>query len=149
MREDDPLVAFCNVAFKGMHKLGHSAVTTDILKERLEHAGFTDVQCIAKKIPLSTWACDRNLQTLGVFMKNVVLDALDAFAKPFDALGIPAEEVRVLKKRARESLENSMVHRYLNCVFCYGRKEVVVSDSESYYGSYQDSVIGELETTEG
>lgn len=128
---------------QGLEKFGCTIYDADSLQATLERAGFTNVQCITKKVPISTWAHSRQLQTVGVFMKAFVLDTLGAFtAKPLAALGIAEADRRDLARRVKESLDNDRIHRYVNCVFCFAQKAASpVSDSESYVVSESQSYV--------
>lgn len=133
MEGNDPLATFNKLTQQGLRKFGCATFDADTLRAALENAGFAGVQCVTKKVPASTWGRGRRLRTLGLFMKAVMQDALGALAaKPLAALDIDRDEAKMLVTRAMESLDDDRVHRYVNCVFCYGRKEALVSDSESY-----------------
>ncbi|PHH83289.1 hypothetical protein CDD82_2469 [Ophiocordyceps australis] len=124
MAEDDALRIFYEAAVEGLRTFGCDPLRTAHLEEVLDRAGFTNIRCVVRKIPVSTWAHDKQLKTLGLFMKGVMLDSLDALAaKPLAALGISPQSRGELIKRVRTSLEDWTVHRYVNCCFCYGQKK--------------------------
>ena len=123
MRPDDPLRIFYDAATQGLRTFGCDPLRPARLEEALEHAGYTNIRCVTKKIPISTWARGKRLKTLGLFMKTVMLDSLDALAaKPLAALGVSPSDRRELTRHVRRSLDDNTVHRYVNCVFCYGQK---------------------------
>ncbi|POR37496.1 mRNA 3'-end-processing protein YTH1 [Tolypocladium paradoxum] len=124
MGPDDPLRIFYDAAVQGLRTFGCDPMRTANLEETLDRAGFTNIRCVTKKIPISTWARERHLKTLGLFMKAVMLDSLDGLAaKPLAALGVSPHERRELVRHVRRSLEDRSVHRYVNCCFCYGQKK--------------------------
>ena len=131
MGEHDSLEMFFKLASKGMSQLGFGPLDADGLRVALERAGFTNIKCITKKIPISTWSRDEALRPAGIFMKGMMLESISAFgAKPLAALHMSAEERLVAMARARESLDDRAPHRYMTFCFCFGQKGVLVSDSE-------------------
>ncbi|PNY28067.1 mRNA 3'-end-processing protein YTH1 [Tolypocladium capitatum] len=133
MGPDDPLRIFYDAAVQGLRTFGCDPMRTANLEEILDRAGFTNIRCVTKKIPISTWAHERHLKILGLFMKAVMLDSLDGLAaKPLAALGVSRQDRRELVKHVKKSLEDRSVHRYVNCCFCYGqKKEQFVLETES------------------
>lgn len=133
MGPEDPLRIFYDAAVQGLRTFGCDPMRTANLEQILDRAGFTNIRCVIKKIPISTWARERHLKTLGLFMKAVVLDSLDGLAaKPLAALDVSAQDRRELVKHVKKSLEDRSAHRYVNCCFCYGqKKEQYVSEMES------------------
>lgn len=123
MAEDDPLRTFTEMTKQGMHKFGFKSIEVGDLEDALDRAGFTNIHCITKKVPISTWPSDRHLRAMGFFMKAAVQDSLESFAaKPLAALNISEEDRRSLLDQARKSLEDTSIHRYFNFYFCYGQK---------------------------
>ena len=137
MAADDPLKEFTDLCIQGMSEFGCQMMGQEDLKNALESAGFTDVQCIVKKVPISTWPQDKYMRTIGLLMKESILESLEALAaKPLAALGIPFEMRHRLVARIAESLRNSRAHRYVQCCFCFGRKD------ELYNGRAGSSMTG-------
>lgn len=134
MEADDPLQLFSELSAEGMRQFGCSAYGKQDIKGTLERAGFTQVQVVVQKIPISTWPRDKKMRMLGMFMKTIIMESLGAYAaKPLAALDIPSTERDALVVRVRKSLEDNRIHRYINCSFYYAQKEELVSDSESYF----------------
>ncbi|EHK39969.1 uncharacterized protein TrAtP1_005992 [Trichoderma atroviride] len=123
MKEDDPLRVFIETMKNGLRVYGINILTINELEQILGEAGFTNVHCITKKVPISTWPRDKTLRALGVFMKTTINDSLGAMAaKPLAALNLsPAQRVAMLEA-ARESLDDTSIHRYINCCVCYAQK---------------------------
>ncbi|KFA60047.1 hypothetical protein S40285_08961 [Stachybotrys chlorohalonatus IBT 40285] len=112
MEDNDAVRLFNDVSFQGMRALGCRPMERKDLEDALRTVGLVDIRCVVKKIPISTWARDRQLRMVGMFMKAVMLDSLDAFAaKPLEALDIPIEERKLLVKQVRYALESKKVHR--------------------------------------
>lgn len=123
MTEDDPLCLFADLALYGMRELGCSPIETGDLEKAMERAGLTNIQCVKKKVPISSWARDRRLQTVGTFMKEVVEGAVEAYsAKPLAVLDISQAERRGLVAHVKKSLDDRAIHRYINVCFCFGQK---------------------------
>jgi hypothetical protein len=124
MADDDPLHQLTELFIHGMRQFGFQTMSPADLEQALIAAGFRDVQCIVRKVPISTWPHDKQLRTVGLLMKESLLDSLDALAaKPLVALNISLEARRALVARATESLNNNGAHRYVECCFCFGRKD--------------------------
>lgn len=123
MKDDDPLYTFAKLAVSGMQALGCHRFGGGVRREELEAAGFINVQTTVKKIPIGPWALDKRLQTVGMLMKTVLAETMTAYlAKPFNALGIPAEEREHLKDMAMKSLDDKKVHRYMSIQSIYGQR---------------------------
>ncbi|ODA76160.1 hypothetical protein RJ55_08443 [Drechmeria coniospora] len=135
MAPDDPLRIFYDSAVQGLRAFGCDPMRTTELEDILDRAGFTNIRCVVKRIPIGTWPRDKHLKTLGLFMKTIILDSLDALAaKPLAALNIPHYERIELVRLVRRSLEDKNIHRYVNCCFCYGqKKEQYMSESGHYF----------------
>ncbi|PHH82637.1 hypothetical protein CDD83_3211 [Cordyceps sp. RAO-2017] len=137
MSDDDPLRLFYDAVTEGLRRLGCDPLRTARLEETLDHAKFANVRCITKKVPISAWPRDGHLKAVGILMQTVMLESLDALAaKPLDALGMSPEDRRVLMEKAEKSLEDTTIHRYVNCCFCFGqrrREQDVFSVPPSYY----------------
>lgn len=127
MANDDTVRMFSELYIQGMREYGCKDFESQNLKQSMERAGFKQVRVITKKVPISTWARDRRLQTLGILMKANIVESVGAFAaKPLAALGLTPEERKKVVSAARHGLGNKRVHRYVNCVFCYGQKPEVL-----------------------
>ena len=123
MKPDDPLRILYEAAVQGLGTFGCDALRPARLEETLERAGYTNIHRVTHKIPVSTWAHGRRLKTLGLFMKTVMLESLDAWAaKPLAALDMSPRDRQQLVGHVVRSLADGSVHRYVNCVFCYGQK---------------------------
>ncbi|RCI12904.1 hypothetical protein L249_1342 [Ophiocordyceps polyrhachis-furcata BCC 54312] len=123
MGDDDALRLFHEAAVQGLRCFGYKPLQALNLKEMVREAGFSDVRCITKKIPISSWPRDGKLKTLGLLTEMVMLESLDGLAaKPLAELGLSPHQRRTLLEQAEKSLEDVTAHRYVKCCFCYGRK---------------------------
>lgn len=123
MPADDPaaeLYRLVDQAFKKMDfDLHLSAHMGDVLKA----AGFVNVQCIVKKIPVGTWARDKRLRLVGHYLRTVIQDFLPALTnKPLVSLGMNEVERQLWRTAAAKALDDQAVHRYWHFYFWYGQR---------------------------
>lgn len=131
MANDDPVRMFSELYIQGMREYGCKGFAKQNLKQSMERAGFKHVRIITKQVPISTWPRDRKLRTLGMLMKANIVESVGAFAaKPLAALGLTPEERKKVVSATRLGLDDKRVHRYVNCVFCYGQKPEAASERE-------------------
>ncbi|CAG9989984.1 unnamed protein product [Clonostachys byssicola] len=142
MKADDPLQAFTQISADGMRKLGYRSFGSQDLVESLNNSGFTDVQCVTKKVPIGTWTADQKLKYLGGLMQTVVEESLSAYlAKPFAATGISPNERNGLVSNVKSSLQDHRIHRYVKVQFCYGQKP---EDEDEYRSTFDGSSSREI-----
>ncbi|KAL7808474.1 S-adenosyl-L-methionine-dependent methyltransferase [Trichoderma aethiopicum] len=123
MKDDDPLRVFLDTVKDGLRVYGINILAITDIEQILRETGFSNVHCITKKVPISTWPRDKTLRALGVFMKTTINDSLGAMAaKPLAALNLSPEQRVAMLEAARESLEDASIHRYVNCCVCYAQK---------------------------
>jgi hypothetical protein len=86
-------------------------------------AGFTNVQCIVRKVPIGVWPRDETLRLVGYYQKLAITDFMQTLAgRPFTALGLRPEESQVRLALAKKGLEDRTVHRYFKYYFWYAQK---------------------------
>jgi hypothetical protein len=130
MLDDDPLKRFYALAYEAFLKFKMNIHAARDLRPYLEDAGFKNIHCIVKKVPVGTWARDRILRVIGLYMKLAILAVIPSFAgKPFEALGISSEERQVWLAVVRKTLEDNSIHRYFNFYFWYAQKEETTGES--------------------
>jgi hypothetical protein len=123
MRDDDPVKYMYDLAGKAFAKFGMDVTLPKRLEPLIHSAGFENIHCIVKKVPIGVWAKDKTLRLIGLYQKMAVLDMLPVIAgRPFDALGISQAEGQVTLVFARQGLEDTQVHRYFNYYFWYAQK---------------------------
>lgn len=123
MKQDDPLRIFFETCTEGMRKYGCVGFGKHDIKQSLKRAGFRRIQMVTKRVPLSPWPGDKKARTVGTLMQANVSECLEAFAaKPLVALGMTPEQRYEMVSRARESLLDSSIRRYVNCHFYMGQK---------------------------
>ncbi|KAJ9156100.1 Methyltransferase type 11 [Pleurostoma richardsiae] len=123
MPDNDPVKVMYDMAAKAFAKFGANVTLAKNLESQLREAGFENIQCIVKKVPIGVWAKDKTLRLIGLYQKYAVLDLMSALAgRPFEALGLSQVESQVILAHARRGLEDSTVHRYFNYYFWYAQK---------------------------
>lgn len=138
MSPNDPLSTFFKFATKGIQSFGLTSypLLPNTLTPLLSQTGFTNIQVITKKVPISPWARDPNLAAAGVLAKEWVSETIDAMAaKPLAVLDMTVKDRKELAGQAKRSLEKEGMHRYLKMNVVLAQRETdmaVVSDSESY-----------------
>ncbi len=125
MPEDDPLKYVYKLADEAFTKFGMNVKMAREMAPVLQDAGFVNIQCVARKVPIGVWAKNKTLRLIGLYQKMAVADILGAVAgRPFAALGIPPVQREVIIAHARRALEDNSVHRYFVYYFWYAQKPV-------------------------
>lgn len=123
MSPDDPVARIYNLAHESFQHFGMDTTMASKLEPLLAGAGFEDIQCKVKKVPIGVWAKDKTLRLVGLYQKMAVIDLIPAFAgRAFPALGMSQIESQVLLALARKGLEDVDVHRYFCYYFWYAQK---------------------------
>ncbi|KAG4261197.1 hypothetical protein FPRO04_08188 [Fusarium proliferatum] len=109
---DAPLAKFFDTAEQAVASFGMKFRAGENLREPLEKAGFTNVSCKVLKVPIGTWAKDKKLRLIGLYLKTAVSDMFGAMAaKPLRKILEP-EEIEVFLANARKDLNNVNIHSY-------------------------------------
>lgn len=120
---DDPLKRFYTIVFEALAKQGLDCDKPKNLRHTLERAGFVNIQCVRKKVPIGVWAKDPALRIVGHYMKTAILDVIPALAgKPFEDIQVSKVESAVWLAKLRRSLEDANVHRYFTFFFWFAQK---------------------------
>jgi hypothetical protein len=59
LRDDNPLTRFGNLMNDALIATGRATPSEELLRERLEKAGFADVQSFTLRLPVGPWAKDK------------------------------------------------------------------------------------------
>jgi hypothetical protein len=59
LKEDNPLAHWCSRLNDAINATGRVGPSEELLRERLEKAGFVDVQSLTVKLPFGPWAKDK------------------------------------------------------------------------------------------
>lgn len=123
MGPDDPVKKMYDLAGRAFARFGMDVTLPKKLEPLLRDAGFVNIQCKVKKVPIGVWAKNKTLRLVGLYQKFAVLDLMPALAgRPFEALGMSQAESQVTLAVARNALEDPKVHRYFNYYFWFAQK---------------------------
>jgi hypothetical protein len=123
MADNDPVKHVYELVYCAFLEFGMDVKVPKALEHMLRKAGFENVQCIIKKVPIGPWARDKTLRVVGMYQKMAVEGLLPAFAgRPFTALGMSQVESQVALAHARQGLSDARVHRYFPYYFWYAQK---------------------------
>ena len=125
MPDDDPVKRMYELADEAFTKFGIDMTVAAKLEPMIRDAGFANIQCIIKKIPIGVWARNKTLRLVGLYQKLAVLEILPVFAgRPFTALGMTEVESQVTVAHARRGLEDTNAHRYFSYYFWFAQKSL-------------------------
>ena len=123
MLPDDPVKSLYELAGQAFSKFGMNITITSNLEPLLREAGFENIHCMIRKVPIGPWAKDKTLRLIGKCQEIAVLDIIPTLAgRPFEALGMSQVESQVAIAMARKGIADLSVHRYFNYYFWYAQK---------------------------
>ncbi|KAK2749034.1 methyltransferase domain-containing protein [Colletotrichum kahawae] len=123
MADDDKLKEFYELVVEAFQNLGLNLHNARDLRPHLEAAGFKDIHCEVKKIPVGIWPKNPTQRLIGNYSKKSIEMAAPAFAgKPFEAMGISKVESQVWCATVKKDMEDLSKHRYYNMFFWYAQK---------------------------
>jgi len=123
MPDADPVKTLYDLAGEAYGKFGFDVRVGSKLEGPLRQAGFTNIQCVVRKVPIGVWARDKTLRLVGYYQKIAIADFMQTLAgRPFQALGLGPEEAQVRLALARKGLEDRSVHRYFNYYFWFAQR---------------------------
>jgi hypothetical protein len=123
MLPDDPVKRLYDLAGEAFQKFGMNTKLPATLEPLLRDAGFENIHCIVKKVPIGPWARDKTLRLVGLYQRMAVQDIIPVIGgRPFAALGMSQVESQVTLALARKGLQDNSVHRYFNYYFWYAQK---------------------------
>ncbi len=113
MPDDFPLRVFWDRMEEAMALLKIDFRAAPRVGKMLEAAGFVNVEKKMYKVPVGSWAKDKTLKLVGMYMRQVTSDFLGVAAvKPFEALGMAEAEIQVFLATVRNALKDESVHPY-------------------------------------
>ncbi|KAK3493611.1 S-adenosyl-L-methionine-dependent methyltransferase [Neurospora crassa] len=123
MPDDDPVKVLYDFSQEAFAKFNMNITMPKTLRRYLADAGFVNIQCVVKKVPIGVWAKDKTLRLVGMYQKMAILEIMEALAgRPFDALGLDPVQREMILMEARKGLDNPRVHRYFNYYFWFAQK---------------------------
>jgi hypothetical protein len=123
MPDSDPVKYMYDLSHQAFSKFGMDVTLPKNLERHLRDAGFENIQCIVKKVPIGPWARDKTLRLIGMYQRMAVQDLMPALAgRPFKALGMSQVQSQVTLAHARNGLADMRVHRYFHYYFWFAQK---------------------------
>lgn len=123
MPPNDPVKYMYDLAGQAFTKFGMNVTLPKDLEPLLRDAGFENIQCVVKKVPIGVWARDKTLRLIGMYQKEAVSELMPALAgRPFTALGMSKAESDVTLAYARKGLNDTNVHRYFMYYFWFAQR---------------------------
>lgn len=112
---DSAFVEFVKTFFRISEAIGASATAPLHYKERMERAGFVDIQQSIFKIPEGPWPKDKKLKQIGAFEKANLDEGLEALIIRgyTQVLGGDAHTAQVMMAKVRQELANPTIHSYV------------------------------------
>jgi hypothetical protein len=124
MAEDDIMRQYYSICVEAMGKFGMDIARAVSVRENLVKAGFVNIGCVVKKVPLGPWPKDKILRLVGQFAKLAALEGVNitVLGKPFAAMGYSEMEREIWAAKIRQTLNDTSVHRYYNYYFWSAQK---------------------------
>ncbi|KAG6146912.1 hypothetical protein E4U28_008121 [Claviceps purpurea] len=123
MPDNDPVKYIFEVSERAFGKFGMKITLPAKLEPYLLEAGFENLHCQIKKVPIGPWAKNTTMRKIGLCQKTAVAEFLPACAgRPFKALDMSEAEAEVTVALARKGLDDPDVHRYFYYYFWYAQK---------------------------
>ncbi|KAI5820500.1 S-adenosyl-L-methionine-dependent methyltransferase [Pyronema omphalodes] len=121
---DDKFGHFMNLLCEAMTKLGRPHASAEALVQRLEEAGFVDVQAVSVKQPFGPWPKDAHRKRIGALTMMMCESGCEAYGMaPFTrVLGMEKDEAAKVCREAVEAIRNRGTHVYSYYHVAYGRK---------------------------
>lgn len=123
MPDNDPVKYMYELGQQAFAKFGMNVTLPKDLEPMLRRAGYENIHCVIKKVPIGPWARDKTLRVIGMYQKMAVQDLMPALpGRPFKALGMSQAQSQVTLAHARNGLADMSVHRYFHYYFWYAQK---------------------------
>ncbi|KAK7999289.1 hypothetical protein PG990_011889 [Apiospora arundinis] len=123
MPPQDPAFDFYKLFQQAFRRIGCDTALAANLDGTLKDAGFVNVQCVVKKIPVGQWARDKKLRLAGWYLRTAIQEVLPALCgKPLSVLGLNEVERELWRAAATRAINDDSVHRYWNMYFWYAQK---------------------------
>ncbi|KAK0721631.1 S-adenosyl-L-methionine-dependent methyltransferase [Lasiosphaeria miniovina] len=120
--ERDVMKQYFALCGEAMARFGLQLDLGSRVGEYLERAGFVNVACVRKKLPVGTWPRDKTLRLIGLYVREALAQSTASLVKVFAGIGMSETEREVWAARVRETARDSSIHRYCYYYFWYGQK---------------------------
>ncbi|KIW05395.1 uncharacterized protein PV09_03910 [Verruconis gallopava] len=124
LAEGSPIDMWGKYFFEAAENLGTPASSCKLLKQRMEDAGFVNVEEYILKIPVGPWPKDKNLKTVGKFEYFNMTEGVEALSlRTFTkGLGWSPERVQLFLMEVRNQVKDRKVHSYYHFYVVFGMK---------------------------
>ncbi|KAF8544207.1 S-adenosyl-L-methionine-dependent methyltransferase [Trichophaea hybrida] len=122
--DDNQFKHYLDLLAEAMDKLGRPNATQQILRERLERAGFVDIEITSAKQPFGPWPKESQRKRIGTLTLLMCETGCEAYAMaPFTrVLGMDKEEAARVCREAVTAVSDRNTHAYSYFHVAYGRK---------------------------
>ncbi|EFX05449.1 umta methyltransferase family protein [Grosmannia clavigera kw1407] len=117
-------VKWASLITEALSRFGKPCDTAPEYKDKINAAGFVDVQQDIRKLPIGAWPKDPALKTIGRYQVVQQTQAVDSYTPGIlsNVLNWKDDEIQVLVAKAKKDLKNPEAHLYLPVYFIWGRK---------------------------
>jgi hypothetical protein len=124
LKSDYALAKWLDLLIEALAVLGLDLNGARKHAELMRNAGFINVEERVFKVPIGLWPKNQTMKLIGLYMRTVLYDGLQAISLgPFTrGLKWQSEEVEVLLADVRKSLMDSSQHTYFTANMIYGQK---------------------------
>ncbi|KAK4189415.1 putative methyltransferase [Podospora australis] len=123
MSSSDVMLQFYNLCVEALAKFGMDLNAPQTVGDLLTKAGFVNVTCVKRKIPVGVWPRDKTMRLIGLYVRETALQSLPSLTKAFEkGLGMSATEREVWAAKVKEAAMDSAVHRFYYFYFWWGQK---------------------------
>ncbi|KAK0715570.1 S-adenosyl-L-methionine-dependent methyltransferase [Lasiosphaeris hirsuta] len=122
MGDDDVTTQFYQLCVDAMARFSMNLDVVSSVGEYLERAGFVNLTCVRRKVPVGTWAKGKTMRLIGMYVRETAIHSMPSLAKAFANLGMSEVEREVWAAKMRKGLEENHKHRYFNYYFWYAQK---------------------------
>ncbi|KAI1206965.1 S-adenosyl-L-methionine-dependent methyltransferase [Annulohypoxylon truncatum] len=120
---DSLLTQFYDMTAEALSKRGIRWTIANSMDEVLRQIGFVNIECKKFKVPIGIWPKAKRLRLVGLYMKSVFGDLIDALAPiVFPVLSKSPQQMREFVANAQEELQTTTAHIYLDYFFWYAQK---------------------------
>ena len=121
--DNDPVKVIYELIQSAFEKFGMNVTVVKDLERLLRDAGFENIQCVMKPVPIGPWVRDPTLRLVGMYQKMAVQDFMPVLPIiPFTALGMSQTQSKEAVDNAMQALRDTGVHRFFQYFFWFAQK---------------------------
>ena len=124
MKEDYTVEKFLNLIKEALEVFGVNLFSMTNNTQYLRDAGFINVEEKVFKIPCGTWPKNKTMKMIGLYLRSVIYDGLQAISLGPLTRGLKwtTDEVELFLVEVRKSLLDASTHSYIPFHVVYGQK---------------------------